>query len=126
MRAWLAEPHASPIAKASALAALGGSPSRGALSWLDARDVTGDPWLRLGASLALQRAGATTSSALLAELANGGSRAVRLAVAPQLARANDAALSPEARRVRAELLADTSAGSRPMQTAAMPWSRSPT
>lgn len=101
--AWLADPQASPIGKASVIAALGELRTPDAAAEIARQARSDDPWRRLGASLALQRAPNAASPDLLAQLASGTTRAVRLIVAPLFARSSDAGLSPERRRTRALL-----------------------
>jgi predicted CXXCH cytochrome family protein len=91
------ESFVSAIAKASALVT--GGKVEGPID-------ANDPWLRLGAALGLQRASGQADPARLLELARGAPRAVRLAVAPVLARTDDAALSPAQRQQRAQLRAE--------------------
>jgi predicted CXXCH cytochrome family protein len=98
LSALLAEPVVSPIAKASALAAVGGRASREALQAIAPQLRAPDPWLRFGAALALSRAGQPVQPSVLDELARDDARSVRMAIAPLLARAHGSALIAEYRR----------------------------
>ena len=86
VRAWLAERAASPIAKASALVALGSHPSNEARALIESQVSEPDPWLRLGAALGSGRSPVPVQAPALNAFANDASRAVRLAIAPLVAR----------------------------------------
>ena len=86
VRALLTNPAVSPLAKASALAALAGTAPGEAAALAEPLLRDEEPWLRLGAVEALR-----PRAPLLAGLAADPSRDVRLEVAPLLAAAGGAA-----------------------------------
>ena len=97
VRALLADPTVAGLSRATALSALGASAPIEAAAIAEPLLRAADPWSRLGAVEALRSAPDAARTRLLAGQATDASRAVRLAVAPLLARRERAATLPAGR-----------------------------
>jgi tetratricopeptide (TPR) repeat protein len=106
VRSLLEDPAVAPFAKASALAELGNHASPEAQPLIERELRAEEPWLRLGAVLALRGAPEPVRTPLLIDRAQDTASAVRLAAAPLLAELNPSRLAAPQRREHAKLLAE--------------------